>query len=214
RGYIADRPERSHQLGLQLTPPRTSDAAFEVPRTMLASIFDISPRPEHLRREVGQNVKTDMRPLSNKPTCFLQPLQFLTYPRAFRISRRFMRPVGGRFGQRGGLSTRAEDLVNSIIASIAGYLVDANLRKQKRREASSVPQTRAWHTVRRSKETHIDLGVAVVRELIKECSLGVTFEHTGCVSTSFPFASPHIINDINGDSCCGSGACDLAASPT
>ncbi|EJK52493.1 hypothetical protein THAOC_28220, partial [Thalassiosira oceanica] len=29
-GYIADRPERSHQLGLQLTPPRTSDAAFEV----------------------------------------------------------------------------------------------------------------------------------------------------------------------------------------
>ncbi|EJK63854.1 hypothetical protein THAOC_15466 [Thalassiosira oceanica] len=30
RGYIADRPERSHQLGLQLTPPRTSDAAFEV----------------------------------------------------------------------------------------------------------------------------------------------------------------------------------------
>ncbi|EJK67168.1 hypothetical protein THAOC_11835, partial [Thalassiosira oceanica] len=28
--YIADRPERSHQLGLQLTLPRTSDAAFEV----------------------------------------------------------------------------------------------------------------------------------------------------------------------------------------
>ncbi|EJK69468.1 hypothetical protein THAOC_09274 [Thalassiosira oceanica] len=30
RGYIADRPERSHQLGLQLTPPRMSDAVFEV----------------------------------------------------------------------------------------------------------------------------------------------------------------------------------------
>ena len=30
RGYITDRPKRSHQLGLQLTPPRTSDAAFEV----------------------------------------------------------------------------------------------------------------------------------------------------------------------------------------
>ncbi|EJK72771.1 hypothetical protein THAOC_05662, partial [Thalassiosira oceanica] len=32
RGYIADRPERSHQLGLQLTPPKTSNvnAAFEV----------------------------------------------------------------------------------------------------------------------------------------------------------------------------------------
>ncbi|EJK73672.1 hypothetical protein THAOC_04692, partial [Thalassiosira oceanica] len=30
RGYIADRPERSYQLGLQLAPPRTSNAAFEV----------------------------------------------------------------------------------------------------------------------------------------------------------------------------------------
>ncbi|EJK64878.1 hypothetical protein THAOC_14336 [Thalassiosira oceanica] len=30
RGYIADRPERSYQLGLQLTPPRTSDMALEV----------------------------------------------------------------------------------------------------------------------------------------------------------------------------------------
>ncbi|EJK67523.1 hypothetical protein THAOC_11426, partial [Thalassiosira oceanica] len=29
-GYIADQPERSYQLGLQLTPPRTSDTAFEV----------------------------------------------------------------------------------------------------------------------------------------------------------------------------------------
>jgi len=77
-------------------------------------------------------------------------------------------------------------LINSDYASIAGCFVDAN----------------------------IDLGVAVVRELIKECSLGVTFEHTGCVSTSFPFASPHIINDINGDVFCGKGACDLAAFTT
>jgi len=78
-------------------------------------------------------------------------------------------------------------LINSDYASIAGCFVDAN----------------------------IDLGVAVVRELIEECSLGVTFEDTTVnVSTSSPFVLPHIINDISGHCGCGSGACDHAASTT